>query len=81
MQSKTNERNALIDIVRLICAMMVLIIHVRVFQEYSDTMDFFASFFIPRMAVPFFFCASGFFFIGKLLEDKANLKKNTYKTH
>lgn len=54
------QRNNSLDMVRLICAVMVIAIHTRPFllmQSYIDG----GIQILVRIAVPFFFCATGYF--------------------
>jgi len=50
-----------IDIMRIICALMVISIHINPFQEYNTTFAYICQQIIPRVAVPFFFAVSGYF--------------------
>lgn len=63
-------RNASIDLFRFICAIMVVAIHTHPFQEINPSLHTVFSMILPRIAVPFFFCTSGFFYINKLLDGK-----------
>lgn len=45
---------------------MVVAIHAHPFCELGVNADFFFSTLLPRIAVPFFFAASGYFYIKKL---------------
>lgn len=60
------QRNNSIDIFRYVCALMVVAIHAHPFCELGANVDFFFSTLLPRIAVPFFFAASGYFYIKKL---------------
>ncbi len=50
-----------IDIMRIVCAIMVVSIHTRPFEEYGSMARFIFQQIIPRVAVPFFFAVSGYF--------------------
>lgn len=63
---KQRERNCSIDIFRYVCAIMVIMIHTRPLEEFNVQLGFFTSNIIPRIAVPFFFAVSGYFYIQKL---------------
>lgn len=70
----------LIDIVKLICAILVVAIHTGPFLSINGTLNYFVVQILGRMAVPFFFVVSAFFFFQKLdyvagLKSKENLKK------
>ena len=60
------ERNCSIDIFRYVCAIMVVMIHVRPLEEFSEHLGYVTSNIIPRIAVPFFFVVSGYYYIQKL---------------
>lgn len=62
----TNERNRSIDLFRYVCAVMVVAIHTHPFEEINGTLGYVFSQIIPRIAVPFFFITSGYFYIRKL---------------
>lgn len=59
-----------VDVFRLMCAVMVVIIHTHPLSEIGATADFITSQIIPRIGVPFFFASAGFFFIKSLLSGK-----------
>lgn len=63
-------RNNSIDIFRLICAILVIIIHTSPFYDIDQNFGFFIHQVITRVAVPFFFAVSGFYYIGSLLKGK-----------
>ena len=64
------KRNNSIDIFRLICSIMVIMIHVSPFIEINESIGFFFSTIFPRIAVPFFFAVSGYFYHKKLEKSK-----------
>ncbi len=64
------QRNNSIDLFRYVCALMVVAIHTHPFCELGTNADFFFSTLLPRIAVPFFFAASGYFYIKKLESGK-----------
>ena len=55
-----------IDIFRYVCAVLVIAIHTRPFNEINTTLSYLASDVIPRIGVPFFFITSGYFYIRRL---------------
>lgn len=59
-------RNASIDLFRYICAIMVVCIHTGPFSESFPQLSDFMKNIFPRIAVPFFFGVSGYFYIKKL---------------
>ena len=56
------ERNRSIDIFRYICAIMVVAIHTSPFSDIDDRLGYLFTEIIPRIAVPFFFVVSGYFY-------------------
>ena len=64
------ERNASIDIFRLICAIMVVSIHTGPLVEFGDNWHYVAAQVLPRIGVPFFFCTCGYYYIGSLLKGQ-----------
>lgn len=64
------ERNASIDIFRLICAVMVVSIHTGPLAEFGHNWQYVAAQVLPRIGVPFFFCTCGYYYIGSLLKGK-----------
>ncbi len=69
------KRNASIDILRLIFATGVVLGHTYFFYDVSPEVAYWISRVFPRMAVPFFFCISGYFFNKGLLVGKNSWKK------
>ena len=59
-----------VDIMRLLCAYMVCILHIPLFVNRGgvfETVNFFFSGYICRLAVPFFFITSSYFFFLKCI--------------
>ncbi|HBA96906.1 MAG TPA: hypothetical protein DCZ23_02250, partial [Lachnospiraceae bacterium] len=54
-----------IDNFRLAAALLVIAIHTSLFKSFSETGDFIFTKIIARVAVPFFFMASGFFLVSR----------------
>lgn len=50
-----------IDLMRVICAFMVVAIHIVPFDRINENIRYILIEIIPRIAVPFFFVVSGFF--------------------
>lgn len=59
-----------IDILRLLCAVMVVAIHTEPLMEYQNLSGYFATYIFPRLGVPFFFAVSGYFYINGLLQGR-----------
>lgn len=64
------KQYAMIDIAKYISAILVVCIHTYPLFEISETTNLFFIQTICRMAVPFFFVTSGFFFFRKEFIDK-----------
>ncbi|MBQ7999842.1 MAG: acyltransferase [Ruminococcus sp.] len=64
----TKPRNSAIDLFRYLAAFMVVIIHSTFWQDWGY-FGFFLGNIFTRIAVPFFFATSGYFYIKALLED------------
>lgn len=70
----TKQRNNSIDIFRYICAVLVVIIHTEPFYTGEfQALGIFLKHILARIAVPFFFAVSGYFFFSKAFTGKASL--------
>ncbi len=65
-EDKRKLRNCSIDIFRYLCAVMVVGIHTHPLSELNNKVGYICSDIVPRIAVPFFFAAAGYFYIRKL---------------
>ena len=63
---KKQQRNEAVDIFRVICAFLVIIGHTRPFMNINSNLDFFLTNVLLRIAVPFFFIVSGYFFYSNI---------------
>lgn len=70
------ERNASIDIFRIICALMVVSIHTGPLSELGHNWWYVTAQILPRLGVPFFFCTMGYYYIGSLLKGQCKFWKN-----
>lgn len=70
-------RNNSIDFFRYISALLVVAIHTNPATEINPYLGYFCSQILPRIAVPFFFCVSGYFYIEKL--NKVTEKREMVK--
>lgn len=61
-----NKRNEFIDVMRIIGCIMVICIHTAPLTNISSMLNFILCHIISRIAVPFFFVTSGYFFAQKL---------------
>ena len=58
-----------LDITKFICALLVIMIHTAPFIEVAPNVNFYLVQVMARIAVPFFFLASGFLFFMKLNQE------------
>lgn len=65
------RRNGTIDVFRYICAVMVVAIHTLPFYDINEYIGYIATEVLTRIAVPFFFLTSGYFYIRALKKDKS----------
>ena len=63
-------RNCSIDLFRLYCAVLVVAIHTSPFMDQNNKLGFISTQVIPRIAVPFFFIVSGYYYIQNLEQGK-----------
>lgn len=64
------KRNGTVDLFRVLCAILVIIIHTKPFLDTNEEMAFLWIDVLPRIAVPFFFCIAGYYFIFDTAKDK-----------
>lgn len=64
----TKKRNSSIDLFRYLAAFMVVIIHSSFWQDWGS-FGFYIGNVFPRIAVPFFFATSGYFYIKALSKN------------
>lgn len=62
-----------IDIFRYICAILVVAVHATPFTEINSTIAYIFEAILPRIAVPFFFAISGYYYIKKITKDSVNI--------
>lgn len=58
-----------VNILRIVCAYLVIILHTKAFDSFGDAVRIFTSEFICRIAVPFFFITSGYFLYSKISDE------------
>lgn len=63
------KRYDMVNVLRMVCAYLVIVIHFMGFQSFGDNAVFATSQFICRIAVPFFFLTSGYFFYSKVNKE------------
>lgn len=72
---ETKTRNSSIDIFRIFCAIMIIMGHTYFLRDICPTISFWTSRAIPRIAVPFFLCTTGYFYIRGLIQEKNTFSK------
>lgn len=70
IKEKRKVRNCSIDIFRYVCAVLVVGIHTHPLSDFNYEAGYIFSDIVPRIAVPFFFAAAGYFYIQKLESGK-----------
>lgn len=80
---KIKKKYAAIDIAKYVSALLVVCIHTYPFYELSETFNTYWNQTLCRIAVPFFFATSGYFFFRKWSESSEenieNLKKYLFR--
>ena len=74
-----DKRNNSIDIFRLVCALLVVAIHTHPFADINEYVGYFCTSVLTRIAVPFFFCVSGYYYVEKLEKIGLRAFKDTSK--
>ena len=72
------KRYDAVNILRMVCAYLVIVIHLMAFQVFGDGARYVTSEFICRIAVLFFFITAGYFFYPKV-NKKGYLKQYILK--
>ncbi|WP_232698066.1 serine racemase VanT catalytic subunit [Brevibacillus daliensis] len=75
MSVSSNKQYSGLDGFRIIAAILVIALHTSPLLSFSEFADFTLTRIVARIAVPFFFMCTGFFFLQKIGKDKS---KNTY---
>jgi len=65
--SINTTNNAAIDIMKFICAILIVSIHTSPLLEINRLWSLGITIYIARIAVPFFFVTSGYFFAKKIM--------------
>ena len=71
--AQNNYKTNSIDLFKLFFAFCVVAIHTQLLKDFSESINWYITHLIFRLAVPFFFVASGYFYANKFLptsEDK-----------
>jgi len=78
METKNSTYYGMIDVLRLVFAVLVVSIHTMAFQSINENLRIANSMGIARLAVPFFFMVSGYFLYNRInseKEPKSTLKR------
>lgn len=68
------QTNNSVNIMRLVCAYLVVAIHTEPLTDISTEAGFFATEVITKIAVPFFFLVSGYYYCQKIKKDRSYFK-------
>ena len=63
------KRYDAVNILRIVCAYLIIIIHTMAFRSLGDGARYVTSEFICRISVPFFFITAGYFFYPKVNKE------------
>jgi serine/alanine racemase len=74
--SRTSNNNA-VDLMKFLCAILVVIIHAPPFLSYNENANFILVEIIARIAVPLFFVCAGYFFFNKITMKNGKIEKNS----
>ncbi len=70
---KLNYNN--VDILKYVCSILILLLHLRPFEAYSSGLDFFFNNIITRLCAPTFFLITGYFVAKNERKDPEYIKK------
>ncbi len=73
-----DNRNQMIDLIKFIFSICIIAIHVSLFKDISSMSYYTLTMGIFRLAVPFFFVVSGYFYYKKIREERS-IKNNILK--
>ena len=74
--NETDKSYNSIDLVKFIWSLLIIVIHSQPLLEFSDAANYIFNSSVCRLAVPFFFIVSGFFFANGL--EKTNNKQKYF---
>lgn len=75
------ERNSSVDYMRLVASILVVVIHTAPFTDIHPFLTYSIVDVLPRIAVPFFFAISGFYFITGSADKQLKQILNITKTY
>lgn len=64
-----------LDILRYICSILIIILHIRPFYLYNNNLDFIFNNYITKIGVPIFFTITGYFLFKKEKDNQLYIKK------
>ncbi|MDD3006659.1 MAG: acyltransferase family protein [Candidatus Pacebacteria bacterium] len=67
---ETKNRNMLIDAARVVCSLLVIVVHTRLWSDTDFYLGHFLSNVVARMAVPLFFMFAGYFLYTRLSKEE-----------
>ncbi|WML25157.1 acyltransferase [Neobacillus sp. OS1-33] len=70
------KNNNAVDVMKFICAILVVIIHAPPLLSYNEIANFILVEIIARIAVPFFFVCAGYFFFNKINLKNGKVEMN-----
>ncbi len=73
--NQAKENYSSIDLFKFICAVLIVYIHTTPLSSFSMELDYYIKNIFTRVAVPFFFASSGFFFFKKITFENGKIKK------
>ena len=71
-----------VDVLKIVFAFFIIMIHSDIFFDVNESLHYFTTNILTRIAVPFFFAASGFFFAKSLdysKQKKVSKTKSNFK--
>lgn len=79
--TKKSERNTTIDAIRFFAAFLIVFIHSGAFSEWAPSLGYVGAVLqaLARLAVPFFFLASGYFLYTRNQSDQAKRIFNSFE--
>jgi len=78
MNAKIKQYNSL-DLMKFISAILIIVLHTSPFQSYNALISFGLRNVVTIIAVPFFFCTSGFLLFKKLFVLSQDEKGKYFK--
>lgn len=66
-----------VDVLKFVFSFFIIMIHVNIFSDVNESLYYFSANILTRIAVPFFFAASGFFFAKSFDYSKQKKISNT----